>query len=82
MVGEKARSVYKKKRKGKPFSGRRKQEGKSEEPASVVDEIACSTPSTSQTSQDENQLSDSDSEETVGSSRKKNETYQREASFR
>jgi hypothetical protein len=43
MVGEKARSVYKKKRKGKPFSGRRKQEGKSEEPASVVDEIACST---------------------------------------
>ena len=50
MVGDKARSVYKKKRKGKPFSGRRRQEGKSKEPASVVDEmdeIACSTPSTS-----------------------------------
>ena len=71
MVGEKARSVYKKKRKGKPFSGRRRQEGKSEEPASVVDEmdeITCSTPSTSR---DENQLSDLDSNETVGSARKK-----------
>ena len=71
MVGEKVRSVYKKKRKGKGFSGRRRQEGKSEEPASVVDErdeIACSTPSTSR---DENQLSDSGSNETVGSTRKK-----------
>lgn len=53
MVREKARSVYKKKRKGKPFPGRRKQEGKSEEPAPVVDKVACLTPSTCQ---DENLL--------------------------
>ena len=67
IVGEKSRSVYRKKRK-KNFSGRRKQEEESEEAAPVVDEIASSTPSTSR---DENQLSDSDFKETVGSSRKK-----------
>ena len=50
------------------FSGRRKQKEESEETAPDVDEIAASTPSTSR---DENQLSDSDSKETVGSSRKK-----------
>ena len=67
MVGEKSRSVYRKKRK-RNFSGRRKQKEESEETAPDVDEIAASTPSTSR---DENQLSDSDSKETVGSSRKK-----------
>ena len=67
MVGKKSRSVYRKKRK-KIFSGRRKQKEESEETAPDVDEIAASTPSTSR---DENQLSDSDSKETVGSSRKK-----------
>ena len=50
------------------FSGRRKQEEEPEETAPVVDEIASSTPTTSR---DENQLSDLDSKETVGSSRKK-----------
>ena len=55
MVGEKSRSVHRKKRK-RNFSGRRKQK------------IAALTPSTSR---DKNQLSDSDSKETVGSSRKK-----------
>ena len=48
------------------FSGRRKQKEESEETAPDVDEIAASTPSTSR---DENQLSDSDSKETVGSFR-------------
>ena len=67
MVGKKSRSVYRKKRK-RNFSGRRKQKEESEETAPDVDEIAASTPSTSR---DENQLSDSDSKETVGSSRKK-----------
>ena len=67
MVGEKSRSVYRKKRK-RNFSGRRKQKEESEETAPDVDEIAASTPSTSR---DENQLSDSDTKETVGSSRKK-----------
>ena len=68
MVGEKSRSVYRKKRK-RNFSGRRKQKEESEETASDVGEIAALTPSTSR---DENQLSDSaDSKETVGSSRKK-----------
>ena len=67
MVGKKSRSVYRKKRK-RTFSGRRKQKEESEETAPDVDEIAASTPSTSR---DENQLSDSDSKETVGSSRKK-----------
>ena len=56
MVGEKSRSVYRKKRK-RNFSGRRKQKEESEETAPDVDEIAASTPSTSR---DENQLSDSD----------------------
>ena len=65
MVGEKSRSVYWKKRK-RNFSGRRKQKEESEETAPDVDEIAASTPSTSR---DENQLSDSDSKETVGSFR-------------
>ena len=67
MVGEKSRSVYRKKRK-RNFSGRRKQKEESEETAPDVGEIAALTPSTSR---DENQLSDSDSKETVGSSRKK-----------
>ena len=67
IVGKKSRSVYRKKRK-RNFSGRRKQKEESEETAPDVDEIAASTPSTSR---DENQLSDSDSKETVGSSRKK-----------
>ena len=67
MVGKKSRSVYRKKRK-RNFSGRRKQKEESEETAPDVDEIAASTPNTSR---DENQLSDSDSKETVGSSRKK-----------
>ena len=67
MVGEKSRSVYRKKRK-RNFSGRRKQKEESEETASDVGEIAALTPSTSR---DKNQLSDSDSKETVGSSRKK-----------
>ena len=67
MVGEKSRSVHRKKRK-RNFSGRRKQKEESEETAPDVDEIAALTPSTSR---DENQLSDSDSKETVGSSRKK-----------
>ena len=67
MVGEKSRSVYRKKRK-RNFSGRRKQKEESEETAPDVDEIAASTPSTSR---DENQLSDSDTKEIVGSSRKK-----------
>jgi len=65
MVREKGRSVYRKKRKAN-FSGKQRQEGKFKEPALVVDEITCSTPSTSQ---DGNKLSDSN--ETVGSSRKK-----------
>ena len=59
--------MYGKKRKT-IFSGRRKQEEEPEETAPVVDEIASSTPTTSR---DENQLSDLDSKETVGSSRKK-----------
>ena len=68
MVGEKSRSVYRKKRK-RNLPGRRKQKEESEETASDVGEIAALTPSTSR---DENQLSDSaDSKETVGSSRKK-----------
>ena len=67
IFGEKSRSVYRKKRK-RSFSGRRKQKQESEETAPDGDEIAASTPSTSL---DENQLSDSDSKETVGSSRKK-----------
>ena len=67
MVGEKSRSVHRKKRK-RNFSGRRKQKEESEETAPDVDEIAALTPSTSR---DKNQLSDSDSKETVGSSRKK-----------
>ena len=50
------------------FSGRWKQEEEPEETAPVVDEIASSTPSTSR---DENQLSELDSNETIGSSRKK-----------
>ena len=53
-------------RKERNFSGRRKQKEESEETAPDVDEIAASTPSTSR---DENQLSDSDSKETVGSFR-------------
>ena len=65
MVGEKSRSVYRKKRK-RNFSGRRKQKEESEETAPDVDEITASTPSTSR---DENQLSDSDSKETFGSFR-------------
>ncbi|CAH3035371.1 unnamed protein product, partial [Pocillopora meandrina] len=64
IVGEKSRSVYRKNRK-RSFSGRRKQKQESEETAPDVDEIAASTPSTSL---DENQLSDSDSKETVDSS--------------
>ena len=67
MVGEKSRSVYRKKRE-RNFSGRRKQKEESEETVPDVGEIAALTPSTSR---DENQLSDSDSKETVGSSRKK-----------
>jgi len=65
MVREKGRSVYRKKRKAN-FSGKQRQEGKFKEPALVVDEITCSTPSTSQ---DGNKLSDFN--KTVGSSRKK-----------
>ena len=49
------------------FSGRRKQEEEPEETAPVVDEIASSTPTTWA----DFHLSDLDSKETVGSSRKK-----------
>ena len=78
MVGEKARSVYRKKRKGKPFSGTKRQQGESEEPASVGDEISSPTASTSR---DDNHLSDSDSEKAIGSSRKKMKFTKEELSF-
>ena len=64
MVGEKRTSAYRKKKKEK-FFWKAKTEEELEETAAVVDS---STPSTSW---DENQLSDLDSKETVGSSRKK-----------
>ena len=64
MVGEKRTSAYRKKKKEK-FFWKAKTEEELEETAAVVDS---STPSTSW---DENQLSDLDSKETVGSSWKK-----------
>ena len=54
MVGEKARSAYKRKRKGKAFSGTQRYEVKGEKPAPVED---VETPSTSGCAN----LSDSDS---------------------
>ena len=61
--------MYKKKRKGKPFSGVQRHAVKPEEPASVPDDEIASCSSTSGPSTA--QLSDSESEQSIGPSRKK-----------
>ena len=67
MVGQTVRSSYKKKRKGKPFSGMQRYAAKAKKPAPVDDFET--QPSTSRVA---NQ-SDSDSEKPIGASRKKME---------